>query len=65
MLGLMKKLRKRVRGDRRGVTAIEYGLLAAAMGALVLSATNSLGTGILSNANSMSTALSSRAALLP
>jgi pilus assembly protein Flp/PilA len=31
-------------GDRRGVTALEYGLIAAVMGALIVVAFNTLGT---------------------
>jgi pilus assembly protein Flp/PilA len=38
-----------LKGDRRGVTALEYGLIAAVMGALIVTAFTSLG-------NSMSTA---------
>ena len=36
--------RRGLRGDRRGVTALEYGLIAAVMGALVVTAFTTLGT---------------------
>ncbi len=45
-------LRRKLAGDRKGVTALEYGLIAAVMGALIVSAVTSLG-------NSMSTAFTS------
>jgi len=32
-----------LRGDRRGVTALEYGLIAAVMGALIVTAFTTLG----------------------
>ena len=40
---------RRMRRDKRGVTALEYGLIAAVMGALIVSGATSLG-------NSMKTA---------
>jgi|HubBroStandDraft_6_1064221.scaffolds.fasta_scaffold2323134_2 pilus assembly protein Flp/PilA len=43
---------RRLAGDRRGVTALEYGLLAAVMGSLVVTAFTTLG-------NSMHTAFTS------
>jgi pilus assembly protein Flp/PilA len=43
---------RRFAGDRRGVTALEYGLLAAVMGSLVVTAFTTLG-------NSMHTAYTS------
>jgi pilus assembly protein Flp/PilA len=48
MLGLFIRFWT-LKGDRRGVTALEYGLIAAVMGALIVIAFTSLG-------NSMSTA---------
>jgi len=35
---------RRLIGDRRAVTALEYGLIAAVMGSLVVTAFNTLGT---------------------
>jgi pilus assembly protein Flp/PilA len=34
---------RRMRRDKRGVTALEYGLIAAVMGALIVSGVTSLG----------------------
>ena len=39
----MLRLINRFRGDRRGVTALEYGLIAAVMGALIVTAVTTLG----------------------
>ena len=46
MFGLMKKFRALVRGDRRGVTALEYGLIAAVIGGVVITGATSLGTSV-------------------
>ena len=35
---------RRLTGDRKGVTALEYGLIAAVMGALIVAAVTTLGT---------------------
>jgi len=40
----LRMLVGRVRRDRRGVTALEYGLIAAVMGALIVTAFTTLGT---------------------
>ena len=50
-------LLRRVRMDRRGVTALEYGLIAAVMGALIVSAVTTLG-------NSLNTAFTSIGTLI-
>ena len=42
MLRLFNSFRP-VIGDRRGVTALEYGLIAAVMGALIVTAVTTLG----------------------
>ena len=34
---------RRLMGDRKGVTALEYGLIAAVMGALIVAAVTTLG----------------------
>jgi pilus assembly protein Flp/PilA len=39
----LAKLALRLRYDRRGVTALEYGLIAAVMGALIVTAFTTLG----------------------
>jgi pilus assembly protein Flp/PilA len=49
MIALMKKVRQVMTGDRRGVTALEYGLIAAVIGGVVIAAANTFGTS-LSNA---------------
>ena len=51
----------RLRGDRRGVTALEYGLIAAVMGALIVTAVTSLGTSLGTAFNSIGTLLTSKA----
>jgi len=40
----LAKLAQRLRHDDRGVTALEYGLIAAVMGALIVTAVSTLGT---------------------
>ncbi len=40
----LAKLTQRFRHDSRGVTALEYGLIAAVMGALIVTAVSVLGT---------------------
>ena len=51
------KLTEMLRHDDRGVTALEYGLIAAVMGALIVTAVTTLGT-------SLDTAFTDIAALL-
>ena len=51
------RLWQRFNADRRGVTALEYGLIAAVMGALIVSAVTSLG-------NAMNTAFTSIGTLI-
>jgi pilus assembly protein Flp/PilA len=56
MMNLMKRLAK----DEAGVTAIEYGLIAAGIGVAILTVVNSIGTSLTSLfttvANDLSTA---------
>jgi pilus assembly protein Flp/PilA len=40
----LAKLAQRLQHDNRGVTALEYGLIAAVMGALIVTAFSTLGT---------------------
>jgi pilus assembly protein Flp/PilA len=47
--------------DRRAVTALEYGLIAAVMGALVVTAFTSLGTSMGTAFGTMGTLLTSKA----
>jgi pilus assembly protein Flp/PilA len=51
MFALMKKVRLLMKNDRRGVTALEYGLIAAVIGGVVITAATTFG-------NSLSTAYS-------
>lgn len=44
MFQAMKKLRTTIAGDRRGVTAMEYGLIAAVIAGVVVVSATSLGT---------------------
>ncbi len=46
MFGLMKKIRAMMNGDRRGVTALEYGLIAAVIGGVVIVGANTVGNGL-------------------
>jgi len=47
--------------DRRGVTALEYGLIAAVMGALVVTAVTTLGTDMGTAFSTIGTLLTSKA----
>jgi pilus assembly protein Flp/PilA len=47
--------------DRRGVTALEYGLIAAVMGALVVTAVTTLGTDMGTAFTTIGTLLTSKA----
>ncbi len=51
-----------LRHNRRGVTALEYGLIAAMLGTAVITSSNSLGTSINSGFTSIGSALRTRAA---
>jgi pilus assembly protein Flp/PilA len=51
----------RLSADRRGVTALEYGLIAAVMGSLVVTAFNSLGTSMHTAFNSIGSVMTSKA----
>ena len=42
-MNTLAKLTQRLRHDDRGVTALEYGLIAAVMGALIVTAFTTLG----------------------
>ena len=57
----MLRLFKRFRGDRRGVTALEYGLIAAVMGALIVTAVSTLGGSLETAFSAIGTELTSQA----
>jgi pilus assembly protein Flp/PilA len=42
----MKKFRQLMQNDRRGVTALEYGLIAAVIGGVVITAATTFGTSL-------------------
>ena len=46
MFRLVNKTLKSIAGDRRGVTAMEYGLIAAVIGGVVIIGATSLGTSV-------------------
>jgi pilus assembly protein Flp/PilA len=62
MFALVKKFRSLVSGDRRGVTALEYGLIAAVIGGVVITAATSFGTSLSSAYATIGSALTTKAA---
>jgi pilus assembly protein Flp/PilA len=52
---------RRLSGDRRAVTALEYGLIAAVMGSLIVTAFTTLGTSMHTAFTSMGTLLTTKA----
>jgi pilus assembly protein Flp/PilA len=61
MLRLFNRFRL-LKGDHRGVTALEYGLIAAVMGALIVSAMSTLGSDLGTAFTSIGTVLTTKAA---
>ena len=59
---LVQRLVAALRKNRRGVTALEYGLIAAMLGTAVITSSNGLGTSITSGFTSIGSALHTRAA---
>ena len=57
----LAKLTQQLRHDDRGVTALEYGLIAAVMGALVVTAVTTLGTDMETAFSTIGTLLTSTA----
>jgi len=53
-----------LKSDRRGVTALEYGLIAAVMGALIVTAMTSLGTSLSTAFSTIGTVLTSKASAM-
>jgi len=62
MFALVKKFRQLMSGDRRGVTALEYGLIAAVIGGVVITAATSFGNSLSNAYTSIGSTLSSKAA---
>jgi pilus assembly protein Flp/PilA len=52
---------RRMTGDRKGVTALEYGLIAAVMGALIVTAVSTLGGSLVTAFGDIGTELTSQA----
>ncbi len=61
MTALMQKIRKVMSGDRRGVTALEYGLIAAVIGGVVIAAANTFGSSLTSAYGTVGGALEAKA----
>lgn len=61
MFALVKKFRQLMAGDRRGVTALEYGLIAAVIGGVVITAATSFGSSLSSAYTSIGSTLSAKA----
>ena len=57
-----QKLRQLLSSDRRGVTALEYGLIAAVIGAVIVVSVGSLGTNLGTLFNNIGNVLSTKAA---
>jgi pilus assembly protein Flp/PilA len=53
-----------LKSDRRAVTALEYGLIAAVMGALIVTAMTSLGTSLSSAFTTIGGVLTSKASAM-
>ncbi len=62
MFAFVKKFRSFVAGDRRGVTALEYGLIAAVIGGVVITAATNFGTSLSSAYSTIGSALTTKAA---
>lgn len=56
----MKKLLKKMNKNEAGATAIEYGLIAALIAVVLISALTTLGTNMRTKFNTVSTAVSAR-----
>ena len=61
MFALVKKVRQLMSGDRRGVTALEYGLIAAVIGGVVITAATSFGNSLSSAYTTIGTTLTTKA----
>jgi pilus assembly protein Flp/PilA len=61
MFGIMKKFRQLMKKDRRGVTALEYGLIAAVIGGVVITAATTFGNALTNAYTSLGTTLTTEA----
>lgn len=57
LVTLPQPLLARLRGDRRGVTALEYGLIAALIAVAIIASVRLLGTNISAKFNDVATAI--------
>ena len=57
MLTLLVKTARALRESRQGVTAIEYGLIAALIAVVIIAGINGVGTGISTTFNNVSSSL--------
>ena len=64
MFALIKKVRQLMSGDRRGVTALEYGLIAAVIGGVVITAATSFGGSLSTAYTAIGTALTSKSSAM-
>ena len=62
MLTKLNHLFRRVRGEKKGVTAIEYGLIAALIAVAIVAAVKLVGTGLNTTFGNVSTNLSTTSA---
>jgi pilus assembly protein Flp/PilA len=53
----MTKLLKKIRDNKSGATAIEYGLIAALIAVVIISAATSLGTNVATKFNAVANAM--------
>ena len=65
MTGFAKKIRQVLSGDRRGVTALEYGLIAAVIGGVVIAAAQGFGTSLTNAYSTIGAKLELKAAAVP
>ncbi|MCW3475830.1 Flp family type IVb pilin [Limobrevibacterium gyesilva] len=65
MFGLMMmKVQQLMQGDRRGVTALEYGLIAAVIGGVLVAAVGTLGNGLTDIFTNIGSTLTTKAGTL-
>jgi pilus assembly protein Flp/PilA len=60
MFAIVQKARQLLKGDRRGVTALEYGLIAAVIGGVVITAATTFGNSLTNAYTAIGTALTNK-----
>ncbi len=63
MFAFVQKIRQLMSGDRRGVTALEYGLIAAVIGGVVIASAQGFGSKLSSAYSTIGGALTSQATI--